>query len=96
MADLRELLSRPYVLEALDVLSAGPLTTAALVRLVHAGRRTVRDTVHSLAVEGLVGRHDGGSWDTRPTPDTRFTLTPAGRALVDRLWQPDVWTDLYG
>ena len=96
MSDLRALLSRPYVLEVLDALSTGPLTAAALVRLVHTGRRTIRLTLHALAVEGLVARQHGGSWDTRPDPDTRFTLTPAGHALVNHLWQPDVWADLYG
>lgn len=93
---MADLLSRPYVLEVLDSLAAGPLTVAGLVRQVHAGRRTVRRTLHSLAVEALVRRLDGGSWDALPNPDTRFALTAAGRALVDDLWQPDAWTDLYG
>ena len=93
---MADLLSRPYVLEVLDALAAGPLTVTGLVHQVRAGRRVVRCTLHSLAVEALVGRHDGGSWDTLPNSDTRFTLTAAGRALVDELWQPDSWTDLYG
>jgi DNA-binding HxlR family transcriptional regulator len=89
-----DLLSRPYVLEILDALSAGPLTVTDLIREVRAGRRTVLLTLRSLAVAALVGRHDGGGWDTRPTPDTRFTLTAAGRAFVDELWQPGAWIDL--
>jgi hypothetical protein len=96
MADLRELMSCPYVLEVLDALGSGPLAVAHLVRLVHAGRRTVGHALHALAVEGLVGRHDGGSWDTRPSAETRFALTAGGHALVEELWRPDVWTDLYG
>lgn len=91
---MADLLSRPYVLEILDALSAGPLTVTALISEVHAGRRTVLLTLRGLAVAALVGRHDGGSWDTRPTPDTRFTLTAAGRALVEELWQSDAWIDL--
>ncbi|MFC0433834.1 GntR family transcriptional regulator [Kutzneria buriramensis] len=91
---MADLLSRPYTLEVLDALGAGPLTVPALVRLVHAGRRTVRNTLHTLAVEGLVSRHDGGSWDTRPAADACFALTATGHALVDRLWQPDAWVDL--
>lgn len=91
---MADLLSRPYALEVLDALGAGPLTVAALVRLVHAGRRTVRHTLYTLAVEGLVARHDGGSWDTRPAAETHFALTTAGLTLVDRLWQPDAWADL--
>jgi DNA-binding IclR family transcriptional regulator len=91
---MADLLSRPYALEVLDALGAGPLTVSALVRLVHAGRRTVRQTLHTLAVEGLVCRHDGGSWDTDPAADAHLALTAAGHALVDRLWQPDAWADL--
>jgi len=83
VANLRELVSHPHVVEILDALSHGPMTFARIRTHVHAGRRALVVALRLVAARGLVTKNDNGSWDSdAPLMSSTDTLTSAGGSWI--------------
>jgi hypothetical protein len=87
---LLDLIIQPGVVEVVLALHErdGSATLAELqaARLPH-----LVPLLRSLAAAGQVGRPDAGTWDSAPSPETRFTLTAAGTGLATTLGQIEDW-----
>lgn len=92
---LREMVSRPHVVEVLDVLTAGPLTIAQMQSALPGARRGLGRAVRDLLVSGLVVAAAPGSRDEWATADQRYRHTARGRAVVALLSRFSVWVSLY-
>ena len=62
-----------------------------LAELRAAGITQPAPLLRSLAAAGQVSRSDAGTWDTAPSPDTRFALTAAGTGLAHTLGEIEDW-----
>ena len=92
--ELRDLVGRPHVVEALDGLSNGPTTVAQLTRRAGVGRRGLTTALRVVAARGLVEASNAGSWDGPAPLDTLYCLNDRGRAVVATLSRLSVWTML--
>ncbi len=82
--DLLDLIMRPGVVEIIVALHERD-GSASLAELQAAGIPKPAPLLRSLAAAGQVSRSDAGTWDTTPSLDTRFALTPAGTGLAHTL-----------
>jgi DNA-binding HxlR family transcriptional regulator len=88
-AEIGQVISHPYVIEILDVLTEGPMVLGCIQSRVRAGRRAIAAALRVAAANGLVA--GAGSWDVI-TPDRRlYQLTTRGLALVQKLSSLAVW-----
>jgi DNA-binding HxlR family transcriptional regulator len=94
VANLRELVSHPHVVEILDVLRHGPMTFAGMRTHVHAGRRALVVALRLVAARGLVTRNDSGSWDSDVPVDVVYRHTDVGRRVVETLSRFSMWTTI--
>ena len=94
VANLRELVSHPHVVEILDALSHGPMTFAHIRTQVHAGRRALVVALRLVAARGLVTKNDNGSWDSDAPADVVYGHTDVGRWVVDTLSCFAMWTNI--
>jgi DNA-binding HxlR family transcriptional regulator len=94
VANLRELVSHPHVVEILDALSHGPMTFAGMRTHVHAGRRALVEALRLVAARGLVTRDDNGSWDSDAPGDVVYRHTDVGRRVVETLSRFAMWTNI--
>jgi DNA-binding HxlR family transcriptional regulator len=93
-SDLRELVSRPHVVELLDALSCGPMTLAQIRSAIPGTRRALASALRVVAARGLVVSSDNGSWDSSARVGTQYRQTDRGRLAVQRLSQLSVWTTM--
>ena len=92
---LLDLIRRPYVAEVLAALDDKPSTLTELSRAAGTSRRAVAAALRALAAHHAVSRTPvTGTWD-RAGRHGRYRLTPAGHALIRRLFDLDVWTTVY-
>ena len=94
VANLRELVSHPHVVEILDALSDGPMTFASMRTHVPAGRRALVVALRLVAARGLVTRNDNGSWDSDAPAGVEYRHTDVGRRVVETLSRFSTWTTL--
>ena len=92
---LRGLVSRPRLVDLLDVLAAGPMTLVQMRAAVGGGRNGVRRTLRELMIGGLVIGDTPGSRDGSALAGERYQHTERGRAVVGLLSRFSVWTSLY-
>jgi DNA-binding HxlR family transcriptional regulator len=92
VANLRELVSRPHVVEILDTLAHGPMTFADMRSQVHATRRALVVALRLIATRGLVTRNDHGSWDCDAPADVLYRHTDVGSRVVGTLSRYSTWT----
>jgi DNA-binding HxlR family transcriptional regulator len=92
VANLRELVSHPHVVEMLDALTQGPMTFASMRTQVHASRRALVVALRLMAARGLVTRSDNGSWDGDVPADVVYRHTDVGRRVVETLSRYSTWT----
>jgi DNA-binding HxlR family transcriptional regulator len=95
LARLRALVGQRHVLEILDALSDGPVTTAGLAVAVPGARRRLPDTLRILAADALITTDDTGSWDERVAATREVRLSERGRHTVRLLCSSAVWAALY-
>jgi DNA-binding HxlR family transcriptional regulator len=90
------LIRRPYLAEILAALDQRPHTLASLRRTTGAPRRPAVAVLRALASHQAIIRHSGtGSWDTIGGRQVRYQLTTAGHALINQLFDVDVWRAAY-
>jgi DNA-binding HxlR family transcriptional regulator len=94
VANLRELVSHPHVVEILDALSHGPMTFASMRTHVHARRRALVVALRLVAARGLVTKNDNGSWDSDTPADVVYRHTDVGRRVVETLSRFGMWTNI--
>lgn len=94
-ANLRELISRPYLVDVLDVLTDGPLTIAEIQSEVPGARRNLVQALRDLVVTGLVIGGMPGSCDGIGSNDSLYQHSERGRDIVELLSRFTVWTALY-
>ncbi|BBY65115.1 hypothetical protein [Mycolicibacterium helvum] len=92
---LRELVSRPYLVDVLDVLTAGPMTIAQMQSALPGARRAVVQVLRDLVVTGLIVGGTPGSRDGMGSYDERYQCTARGRSVVALLSRFSIWTALY-
>ncbi len=92
---LRDLVSRPRLVDLLDVLAAGPMTVVQMRAALGGGRRGVRKVLRELMIGGLVTGDTPGSRDGSALAGERYQHTERGRAVVGLLSRFSVWTSLY-
>jgi DNA-binding HxlR family transcriptional regulator len=92
VANLRELVSHPHVVEMLDALTQGPMTFASMRTQVHTSRRALVVALRLMAARGLVTRSDNGSWDGDVSADVVYRHTDVGRRVVETLSRYSTWT----
>ncbi|GAA5190282.1 hypothetical protein GCM10023322_45080 [Rugosimonospora acidiphila] len=89
------LMRRPYVAEILAALDERPHSLASLYRTVGAPRRLAVDALRALAAHQAVTRQDSGTWDTVAKTQATYQISGTGRALIDYLFDLDVWLAVY-
>jgi DNA-binding HxlR family transcriptional regulator len=99
-APVLELIRRPYVAEVLAALDERPHTLAGLRAATGAPRRHAVAALRALAAHQAItrtpaGTWDAGTWDAADDRRVRYRLTPAGHALIDRLFRLEVWRAVY-
>jgi hypothetical protein len=92
---LRELVSRPYLVDVLEVLAAGPLTIAQMRSALPGSRRALLRVLRDLVVAGLVTGGMPGSRDGLGSNEEPYRHTARGQAVVALLSRFSVWTTLY-
>ena len=92
---LRGLVSRPHLVDLLDVLAAGPMTVVQMRAALGGGRQGVRRALRELIVGGLVTGDTPGSRDGSALAGERYAHTERGRAVVASLSRFSVWNSLY-
>jgi DNA-binding HxlR family transcriptional regulator len=96
LADLISVVGVRHGVEVLDALEECPRSFAELRKVVLGRRRDLDRALLTLADCAAIRRSGpSGTWDDRAVPDTRFSLTSAGRHLADQLSQLDVLTMVY-
>ena len=93
---LRELVSRPYLIDLLDVLEGGPLTIEEMRFALPGARRRLVRALRDLVAAGLVIGGAPGSRDALGSDDELYQHSERGRATVELLSRFSVWTALYG
>ena len=88
--DLLDLIMRPGVVEIIVALHECD-GSASLAELQAAGIPKPAPLLRSLAAAGQVSRSDAGTWDTTPSREIRFALTPAGTGLAHTLGEIEDW-----
>jgi DNA-binding HxlR family transcriptional regulator len=90
------LIRRPYMAELLASLDAPPQTLTELRRRTGARRRYLVDGLRALAAHHAITRTSrAGSWDEHADPLAVYQLTPTGHALVEDLFNLEVWLAAY-
>jgi DNA-binding HxlR family transcriptional regulator len=90
------LIRRPYVAEILAALDERPHTLAGLRAATGAPRRHAVTALRALAAHRAITRTPAaGTWDAADDRRVRYRLTPAGHALIDRLFELEVWRAVY-
>ena len=92
---LRGLVSRPHLVDLLDVLAAGPMTVVQMRAALGGGRQGVRRALRELMIGGLVTGDTPGSRDGSALAGERYQHTERGRVVVGLLSRFSVWTALY-
>ncbi|WP_167098244.1 MarR family transcriptional regulator [Mycobacterium sp. DL592] len=92
---LRGLVSRPRLVDLLDVLAAGPMTVVQIRAALGVGRPAVRRALRELIIGGLVTGDTPGSRDGSALAGESYQHTERGRAVVGLLSRFSVWTSLY-
>jgi DNA-binding HxlR family transcriptional regulator len=95
-APVLALIRRPYVAEILAALDERPHSLAGLRAATGASRRHAVAALRALAAHRAITRIPAaGTWDAVDDRRVRYRLTPAGHALIDRLFHLDVWRAAY-
>ncbi len=90
------LIGRPWVAEVLAALDPRPDTLHGLRRATGAPPGQLVAALRALATHRAIVRTGGtGTWDAARGGDCRYRLSPAGRALIDELFQLPIWHALY-
>ncbi len=92
---LRGFVSRPHLVDLLDVLGGGPMTVVQLRSALGGGRQGVSRALRELMIGGLVTGDMPGSRDGSPPAGERYHHTERGRAVVRLLSRFSVWNSLY-
>jgi len=92
---LRGLISRPRLVDLLDVLAAGPMTVVQMRAALGGGRQGVSRALRELMIGGLVAGDMPGSRDGSAPAGERYHHTERGRAVVGLLSRFSVWNSLY-
>ena len=92
---LRGLVSRPHLVDLLDVLAAGPMTVVQMRAALGGRRQRVSRALRELTIGGLVTGDTAGSRDGSPPAGERYHHTERGRAVVGLLSNFSVWSSLY-
>jgi hypothetical protein len=86
------MISRPHVVEVLDILTQGPVAAATVRAQIRGNRRAFERALRALAAGAVVTAGDGGTWDNAPGRDRLYQLTDRGRQVVQELSRWPVWT----
>jgi DNA-binding transcriptional ArsR family regulator len=92
---LRGLVSRPHLVDLLDVLAAGPMTVVQMRAALGGGRQGVSRALRELMIGGLVTDDKPGSRDGSAPAGECYHHTERGRAVVALLSRFSVWNSLY-
>jgi DNA-binding HxlR family transcriptional regulator len=95
VAELRELVSHPHVVEVLDALSRGPMTLADIRSRVPVRRPGLATALRLLAARGLVTSSDAGTWDVHSPHHAVYRHTELGRMVFASLSSFSFWTTIY-
>ncbi|TGD87294.1 hypothetical protein BayCH28_12940 [Mycolicibacterium sp. CH28] len=91
---LRDLVSRPHLVDVLDVLSTGPMTLPQMGAVLPRGRRGIARALHDLVLRGLV-TGEPGSRDHVAAAHERYRCTARGQTIVALLSKYSVWAALH-